>query len=630
MCGLSGFIDLSPTWSDSSVVLRRMNRRLSHRGPDAEGYFEQGIAHLGHRRLSVIDIESSLQPMASADERYTLVFNGEVYNFQALREELRGAGRHFRTRGDTEVVLQAIAEWGDSSLGRLQGMFAFACWDTDTQSLFAARDHVGVKPLYYYWDGALFAFASELKALLEHPAISREIDLDALGLYLECQYIPTPLTIYKGIRKLPPGHALRLKKGELEIWPYWNLDYRQKPDWDEAESARRLDVELRRSVESMLVSDVPLGAFVSGGVDSSVIAALMTDITGKPIDTFNLGFLHEDQSRDTSQSEHEEAAAVARHIGARHHALMVTPSDVLGAFDSWVDVFDEPFGDQAALPTMLLSRLTRQSVTVALTGEGADELFSGYANYRKRVREEEITAILGSRFSPLRAMVPLMPALWQKDRIVKAIGLPLAQRYATIPNLFDRSTHPALFSDSLLAAQRTHIADYAEAFFNRCNSASYLEKIMNVDMRLWLPDDLLTKVDRATMAYSLEARVPYLDHKFIEFVAQLRPELKQHGKTTKYLLKKVAEKYLPRDIIYRNKQGFVMPLTQWLEGGLKPRMEHALSAGGLDRRGLFRRGALQRVLGEHRRGRSNHAGRLWALTVLELWFERYQPDFRLD
>ena len=630
MCGLSGFIDLSSTGGDLCAVLRRMNRSLSHRGPDAEGYFEQGIAHLGHRRLSVIDIESSLQPMSTADERHTLVFNGEVYNFQALREELRGAGRHFRTRGDTEVVLQAIAEWGDSSLSRLQGMFAFACWDTDTQSLFAARDHVGVKPFYYYWDGALFAFASELKALLEHPAISRELDLDALGLYLECQYIPAPLTIYKGIRKLPAGHALRLKKGELEIWPYWNLDYRQKPDWDEAESARRLDVELRRSVESMLVSDVPLGAFVSGGVDSSVIAALMTDITGKPIDTFNLGFLHEDQSRDTSQSEHEEAAAVARHIGARHHALMVTPSDVLGAFDSWVDVFDEPFGDQAALPTMLLSRLTRQSVTVALTGEGADELFSGYANYRKRVREERITAILGSRISPLRALVPLMPALWQKDRIVKAIGLPLAQRYATIPNLFDRATHPALFSDALLAKQHTHIADYAEEFFDRCNSASYLEKIMNVDMRLWLPDDLLTKVDRATMAYSLEARVPYLDHRFIEFVAQLRPEFKQHGKTTKYLLKKVAEKYLPRDIIYRNKQGFVMPLTQWLDGGLKPRMEHALSADGLERRGLFRRGALQRVLGEHRRGRSNHAGRLWALTVLELWFERYLPDFRLD
>ena len=308
---------------------------------------------------------------------------------------------------------------------------------------------------------------------------------------------------------------------------------------------------------------------------------------------------------------------------------MVAPDDVLDAFDSWVDVFDEPFGDQAALPTMLLSKLTRREVTVALTGEGADELFSGYANYAKRVSEERFTRVLGREYSPLRALVPHLPARWQKDRIVKAMGLPLSRRYATIPNLFDRATHPALFSDAFLSHQKTRIADYAAGFFDQCNSSSYLEKIMNVDMRLWLPDDLLTKVDRATMAYSLEARVPYLDHKFVEFVAQLNPAFKQRGKTTKYLLKKIAEKYLPHNIIYRPKQGFVMPLTQWLDGALKPRMELALGAAGLEKRGLFRDGALQRVLREHREGSSNHAGRLWALTVLELWFAKYVPDFEL-
>jgi asparagine synthase (glutamine-hydrolysing) len=484
---------------------------------------------------------------------------------------------------------------------------------------------VGVKPLYYFWDGRLFAFASELKALLEHPSIPREIDLDALGLFLECQYIPTPLTIYKGIRKLPAGHGLKLHQGELEIFPYWKVDYRDKPNWQEPEALKYLEWELRRSVESMLVADVPLGAFVSGGIDSSVIAALMTDITGKPIDTFNLGF-----ANDSSQSEHEEAAAVAKHLGSRHHPLMVTPQDVLGAFDDWVDVFDEPFGDQAALPTMLLSRLTRKEVTVALTGEGADELFSGYTNYGKRVREERITGPLGHDLSPLRALVPHLPALFQKDRIVKAMGRPRSQRYATIPNLFDRCTHRTLLSPAMLAAKRSHIADYAAAYFDECNATSYLEKIMNVDMRLWLADDLLTKVDRATMAYSLEARVPYLDHKFVEFVARLDPNLKQNGRTTKYLLKKLAEQYLPHDIIYRPKQGFVMPLSQWLDGGLRTRMEHALSGTGLGKRGIFRDGALQRVLSEHRSGRSNHAGRLWALTVLELWFSRYAPDFRLD
>ncbi|MBI3716494.1 MAG: asparagine synthase (glutamine-hydrolyzing) [Betaproteobacteria bacterium] len=619
MCGLSGFV-AAPS-ADSGDVLRRMNRTLSHRGPDAEGYFEQGPAHFGHRRLSVIDIESSKQPMSTADGCHHLVYNGELYNFRALRAELESLGRNFRTKGDTEVCLQAIAQWGDTALGRLQGMYAFACWDSSEQTLFAARDHLGVKPLYYFWDGKVFAFASELKALLAHPGVTREIDLDALGLFLECQYIPTPLTIYRGIRKLPAGHALTLKNGALRTWQYWNIDYSNKPGWDEAESLARLDSELRKSVESMLVADVPLGAFVSGGIDSSLVAALMTDITGKPIETFNLGFVD-----DKTQSEHEQAQRVAAHIGSRHHALMVTPDDVLGAMDSWVDVFDEPFGDQAALPTMLLAKLTRQHVTVALTGEGADEMFSGYANYAKRVREEKITGPLGS---VMKSLYPHLPALWQKDRIVKAAGLPLNQRYATIPNVFDRSTQPAMFSDAMLAAQRTHIADHAAAQYDQCNAKDYLERIMYVDTRLWLPDDLLTKVDRATMAFSLEARVPYLDHKFVEFVAQLDPKLKQNGSTTKYLLKKLAEKYLPAEIVHRSKQGFVMPLSPWLEGGLKKHMEASLSAGGLGKRGLFRAGALDKLLAEHRAGRSNHAGRLWALTVLELWFARYEPGFSL-
>lgn len=606
-----------------------MNRKLAHRGPDAEGYAELGGAFLGHRRLSVIDIESSSQPMPTADGRHTIVFNGEMYNYKALRAELQMLGRSFRTAGDTEVTLQAVAQYGESALDKLQGEFAFACWDTQTQTLFCARDRLGVKPLHYFFDGAVFAFASEIKALLEHPAVSRELDLDALGIFLECQYIPAPLTIYKNIRKLPAGHALKLENGQLREWSYWQPSYALKPDWDEAESLARLDAQLRRSVESMLVADVPLGAFVSGGIDSSLIAAIMTDITGKPIETFNLGFQSNDNVSDTTQSEHIYAERAAKHIGANHHALMVTPDDVLGAFDSWVDVFDEPFGDQAALPTMLLSKLTRQHVTVALTGEGADELFSGYSNYRKRVSEEKFTGLLGARYSPLRAAIPLMPASVQKDRVIKAIGLPLGKRYATIPNVFDRATHPSLFSDALQRHQKTHIADYAAKFFDECNAKDYLEKLMHVDMRLWLPDDLLTKVDRATMAYSLEARVPYLDHEFVEFVAKLNPALKQNGKITKYLLKKLAEKYLPYSIVHRGKQGFVMPLSPWLEGGLKKHMEASLGPDGLQKRGLFRDGALANLLRQHRRGASNHAGRLWALTVLELWLQRHQPDFKL-
>lgn len=623
MCGLSGFVDPRAGESGSSL-LRAMNRTLAHRGPDAEGYFEQGAVHLGHRRLSVIDIAASQQPMASADGRYTLVYNGELYNFRELRSELESLGRAFRTRGDTEVLLQAVEQWGEGALAKLRGMFAFAIWDAREQVLFAARDHLGVKPLHYFWDGTLLAFASELKALIAHPGVPRRIDLEALSLYLEAQYIPAPRTIWSAVRKLPAGHALVLRDGKLREFRYWNPDYSVKPGWDEPESLARLEDELRRSVDSMLVADVPLGAFVSGGVDSSLVAALMTQQSRGPVETFNLGF-----ADDRTQSEHEEAAAVARHLGSRHHALMVTPDDVLQAFDGWVDVFDEPFGDQAAMPTMLLARLTRQHVTVVLTGEGADELFAGYGNYAKRVREERITGPLGARFSPLPALVRHLPEVIARDRMVKAIGLPRAQRYATIPNVFAAEVQGSLYSPAFLDRRHERIAEYAGRLYEQCNARDYIEKIMYVDMGLWLPDDLLVKVDRATMAHSLEARVPYLDHRFVEFTARLAPGLKQKGATRKYLLKKLAEKFLPREIVHRPKQGFVMPLSDWLAAGLRERMEKSLGAGGLERRGLFRAGALPRLLAEHRAGQRNHAGRLWALTVLEAWFERHAPEFSL-
>ncbi len=635
MCGISGFVSIGRVIDDGAALIRRMNRRLSHRGPDAEGYFSHHKVHLGHRRLSVIDIAASLQPMTTTDGRYTLVYNGEIYNYRELRDELKRLGRTFKTNGDTEVLLQAIAQWGTEPgtlvLEKIRGMFAFACHDRETGTLFMARDQLGVKPLHYASNPQSFVFASELKAITEHPAVARTIDLDAVGLFLECQYIPAPLTIYRDIRKLAAGHALRFdtRSAELQMWKYWEPDYRQKLMLTDDEAVLELERELRASVDSMLVADVPLGAFVSGGVDSSLIAAMMSDITKKPIETFNLGFLSDAGTPDRTQSEHAQAARVAEHLGSYHHALMVKSSDVTDAFGEWVDVFDEPFGDQAALPTLLLSKLTRQHVTVALTGEGADELFSGYGNYRKRVSEERISGVLGAPGSPLPALLKYLPAVAQKDRLVKAIMQPAAQRYATIPNVFDRAIHPQFFSDRLIACQQSHIADYAATFFEQCNARDYIEKIMYVDMRLWLPDDLLTKVDRATMAFSLEARVPYLDHRLVEFVARLDPALKQRGKTTKFILKKLAARYLPTDIVNRNKQGFVMPLAGWLEGNLKPHVDAALGNHGLMKRGLFRDGALARLQSEHRAGRSNHAGRLWALTVLEQWFSRYAPEFSL-
>ena len=405
---------------------------------------------------------------------------------------------------------------------------------------------------------------------------------------------------------------------------YWVPDYAHKLDLSETDAIALVEAELRRSVKSMLVSDVPLGAFVSGGIDSSLIAALMTDCSGKPVETFNLGF-----ANDSVHSEHVEAAAVARHLGSRHHSLMIEPGAVLNAFESWVDVFDEPFGDQAALPTLLLSQLTRQHVTVALTGEGADEIFSGYSNYRKRVEEEKIVSLLAAKWSPLPYLIGHMPPQIRKDRILKAVAKPLAQRYVTIPNIFDVSLRQSMLTAAFSQRLTEQLSEYAEGFYRECNSAYYIDKIMYVDTRLWLPDDLLTKVDRATMAHSLEARVPYLDHRFVETCARLDPQLKQKGKTQKYILKKVAEKYLPRQIVHRSKKGFVMPLHQWLSKELKPYLTDCLSANALLKRNLFQPAAVERLLKRHNSGQKNHSTRLWAMLVLELWFQRYEPDFAL-
>ncbi len=618
MCGLAGYLSPRPV---ADCVLERMTSALEHRGPDAGATFRDGPVALGHRRLSIIDLAGSPQPMSTPEGDLTVIFNGEIYNFQALRETLEARGHLLHTHGDTEVLLYAYREYGEAMLEHLQGMFTFALWDRSRQRLFLARDHLGVKPLYYHWDGGTLVFGSELKALLPHPAVSRELDLDALGLYLECQYVPAPQSIYRAVRKLEAGHALRVEGGKLATWKYWRPDYTPKLELDDEEAVARLEEELRRSVKSMLVSDVPLGSFLSGGVDSSLVSALMVDVSGRPIDTFTLGF-----EGENAVSEHRHAELVARHIGATSHVLMMTQPDLIDSFEHWVDAFDEPFADPAALPTLLLARLTRRHVTVALTGEGADEVFSGYGNYRKRVREERITSVLGSPYSPLHYIVGLLPARVRKDRILKAIGERKSRRYVTIPQVFDATLRSELFAAGFRDAQQSRMADFAERYFEECNSPEYIDRLMYVDARLWLPDDLLTKVDRATMAHSLEARVPYLDHRFFEFCARLDPALKQRGATGKFILKRLAGKYLPATTVHRSKQGFVPPLGEWFAGLLKRDVDDALSPGGLGRRGLFQPQALERLRAAPR---ASDVGRVWALLVLEKWFRRYAPDFSL-
>lgn len=623
MCGIAGYV------SDQAFapeVLAAMTRVLAHRGPDAEGFLTSGPAHFGHRRLSVIDLEGGAQPMTSPDGQIAVVFNGEIYNFAALRDELARGGWVFRTAGDTETILAGWQAWGEDVVSHLRGMFAFALYDARTRTLFAARDHLGVKPFHYALRAGTFVFASELKAVLAHPAVAGAIDPAALRLFLECQFVPAPYSAFDGVRKLLPGQTLTYVNGRMTLRDYWRPDYSDKLDLGDDEAVEAVDRELRASVRGMLVADVPLGAFVSGGVDSGLVAAMMTELRGSAIDTFNVGF-----EGGVAVSEHAHAARVAQHLGTRHHTLMLAPDDVLDAFDHWLDVFDEPFADQAALPTMLLSRFARRTVTVVLTGEGADEVFGGYSNYRTRIRDEAYTRWLAHRFSPAPRLVKALPAMWRKDRFLRALGEPLPRRYRTIPNVFDRLLHDRLLSPAFLAAtaQAPDVGSLAAAAFAQAGDAPYLDRLLHVDTRLWLPDDLLTKVDRATMTHSLEARVPYLDHRFVEFCARLAPSLKIRGRDHKHVLKRVALRYLPPDIVHRGKQGFVMPLSEWLAGRLASDVDSHLGPRGLERRGLFRDGALGALLCEHRSGRRNHAGRLWALVILERWFRRYAPSWSM-
>ncbi len=513
MCGITGFLSDDPRARDA---LPAMTAALAHRGPDADGFHYDGPVGLGHRRLSVIDIAGSRQPLLSADGGVAVVFNGEIYNFRELRRELSAAGHAFVTNGDGEVLVHGWKQWGERMLDRLSGMFAFALWDRRRRELFLARDHLGVKPLYYAWHEGAFAFGSELKALRPFPGLPHAIDLDALALYLECQYIPAPRSIYRAIRKLPAGHWMSIRDGKLATGAYWRPSYVPKHDLAGDDAAAALDAELRRSVQSMLVSDVPLGAFVSGGVDSGVVAAMATEISGGPIDTFNLGF-----AGQGTGSEHEEAARVARHVGSRHHCLMLSPDEVLPALDRWVDVFDEPFGDQAALPTMLLAQYARQR-----GDRGAD----------RRGRRRGLRRLLQLREAPARGAPDARAG---RARVAAAVdrapsaAAPCARpdhqggaraRVAPLrddPEHLRRAAARRVFHRRFGAAARARIADHAEAFYAECDSPDYLDHLLDIDARLWLPDDLLAKVDRATMAFSLEARVPYLDHEFYGWCARL-------------------------------------------------------------------------------------------------------------
>ncbi len=620
MCGIAGlFHPASPKPVDPARIVA-MTDAQAHRGQDGSGVWTALGVGLGHRRLSIIDVAGSPQPMALPGEGLVVTYNGEIYNFAELRAELIARGAVFRTQGDTEVLLHAWAAWGPDMLARLNGMFAFAIHDADRQSLFLARDRMGVKPLYYVElaDGAV-AFASELKGLLAHPLVRRTPDLRAIEDYMALGYVPDDACIVAGVRKLPAGHFLLLQRGRAVPPPvrWWDIDFSKRAKG----STRDLEVELvermREGVRSRMVADVPLGAFLSGGVDSSAVVALMAEASRAPVQTCTIGF------DEAGHDERGPAAAVATRF-ATDHAVRTVQSDDFELIDTLVAAFDEPFADASALATYRVCALARERVTVALSGDGADEALAGYRRYKFHAAEERVRGLLppGFREPVFGALGDVYPkADWAPRPFrAKTTLLALAQdgneAYAGAVGVTTPGVRQALYTPAMVRQLGGHRGeDRYVAAMRQAPGRHALDRAQYADFRHWLPGDILTKVDRTSMAVGLEAREPLLDHRLIEFCATLPPGLRLRRGEGKWLMKKALEPWLPRDILYRPKMGFVTPVSAWFRGALADEAAALVRSPVLA--SWFDLHAVERIVADHRAGRAEHGRTLWQLVMLE-------------
>ncbi len=621
MCGIAGIFHAETPKPVDPVRVERMCDALIHRGPDGAGVWTDHGVGLGHRRLSIIDVAGSPQPMHSADGRAVIVFNGEIYNFRELRRELEQAGFAFRTNGDTEVILAAWQRWGPDCLKRLDGMFAFALFDCDKRQLFLARDRFGVKPLFlaHLSDGSI-AFASELKGLLAHPLLRRRVNPQAIEAYMAWGYVPDTHCILAGVEKLPAGHFWLLEQGRAPGHPqrWWDIDFTQRERGSEADLSAHLVHLLREAVRSRMVADVPLGAFLSGGVDSSGVVALMAEASASPVQTCSIGF------DVAAYDETSYARQVAAKFGADHAERVVATND-FAAIDTLAAMFDEPFADASALPTWRVCQLARERVTVALSGDGADEAFAGYRRQVFHHHEERARSLL-----PAGLRAPLFGALgraWPKadwaprPLRAKATLLALAESgeegYARGLSVTLPDARRALYSDSFAASLDGFRAeDELIALMRSAPGRSGLDRAQYADLTFWMPGDILTKVDRTSMAVSLEAREPLLDHRLVAFAARLPERMRVRGATGKYQLKKSLERYLPHDILYRPKQGFVTPIAEWLRGPLAG-AARGIATGSLAQTGFFQPSAISALAEAHIAGRADHSRSLWQLLMLE-------------
>lgn len=622
MCGIAGLFHCGTPKPVDPARVKRMCDAMVHRGPDGAGVWTDAGVGLGHRRLSIIDLEGSPQPMHSADGNAVLVFNGEIYNFRELRRELQGYGANFRTDGDSEVILAAWQKWGIDCLERLHGMFAFALYDRNRKELLLARDRLGVKPLFMapLSDGSM-AFASELKGLLAHPLLRRETDPLAIEDYMTWGYVPDHRSILKGVEKLPAGHFRLLRHGQPASAPrqWWDVDFSNRKKGKTQDLAVELLHHMREGVISRMDADVPLGAFLSGGVDSSSVVALMSEADRDPVTTCSIGF------DVKSLDETGYAEKVAGLFGTHHHSRTVQPDD-FQEIDRLVGMFDEPFADASALPTWRVCQLAREHVTVALSGDGADEAFAGYRRQVFHAREEQARAALPEflrkpLFGGLGAIWPKAdwaPRPLRAKSTLQSLAQDGATGYARSLSVIPPETRQQLFSDQL----KRELGDYrAEQplidMMRGAPARSGLDRAQYADLKFWLPGDILTKVDRASMSVSLEAREPLLDHRLIEFAAQLPHRERIRGKQGKWLVKHTMERYLPQDILYRSKQGFVTPISEWFRGPLAAEARAISSSAGLARTGWFNPSALSKIADDHIAKRADHGRILWQLLMLE-------------
>ncbi|MFC1825836.1 asparagine synthase (glutamine-hydrolyzing) [Thermodesulfobacteriota bacterium] len=629
MCGICGKLDFDGKYVEEALI-DQMASTLAHRGPDDKGTYVNGSVGLGHRRLSVIDLsDAAHQPMGNEDGTVWIVFNGEIYNFLDLKKALLKKGHLFRSNSDTEVILHLYEDQGPECVTKLRGMFAFAIWDNRKKSLFLARDRVGKKPLFYYLDDNCLIFASEIKAILQDDAVTRAPDYSAIYHYLTYQCVPAPFSAFEGIKKLPPAHYLICRDGKVKLKRYWKLPYLPKfsvrNTFEKKELEREILDKLKEAVRIRLISDVPLGAFLSGGIDSSVVVAFMSELMNEPVKTFSIGF------KEAAYDETEYARIISQKFNTDHTEFVVKP-DALDVLPALIWHYNEPFADSSAIPSYYVSKLAREHVTVVLNGDGGDENFAGYGRYPSNEMALKLSKIIPPSF--IKALLPLVLRFphgsepnnffWNLKRFLQEFTLSPELRNGHWLSHFTTEMKDEILADDF-KTEIANIDSYELLFekFRETDAEDFLDKTLYADVMMYLPDDLLVKMDIASMANSLEARSPFLDHEFMEFVARIPSRFKLKFRTGKYILKSALSGLLPEKIIKRKKMGFGVPVDHWFRDELKDMAYDTILSQKSINRGYFKKNALQKILDEHVSGKWNWHNHIWNLLMLELWHKMF-------